>query len=222
MARFLAFSAAFLASILAALAQPAPPPVADKSPESPAGKMPSAASAQQHETAAGNLSADFYVRPGCARPEDVTLPKPALTDRVNVQLYNTAIRNHNKQLEAFGACIDAYTGKASLDMDWILFTVNSAIAKTNNSNLPSAPAAPGNMPSGFYPASDCIKPEPPQGAAPGVRDVKAMEAYNAQVKTFNAAAQVFQECLKSYAARARADVARIEQAQVAASHSKAQ
>ena len=203
MARFLAFSAAFLASILAALAQPAAP-------------------AQQHETAAGNLSADFYVKPSCARPEDVTLPKPALTDRVNVQLYNTAIRNHNKQLETFGACIDAYTGKASLDMDWILFTVNSAIARANNSDPPSAPAAPGNMPSGFYPASDCIKPDAQPGAAPGVRDVKAMDAYNAQVKTFNASAAVFQECLKGYATRARADVARIEQAQASASHSKAQ
>jgi len=222
MARFLAFSAAFLASILAASAQPAPPPVADKSPESPAGKVSSATSERQQETWAGNLSADFYVKPICVRLEDVTLPKPALNDRVNVQLYNTAIRSHNKQLEAFGACIDAYTGKASLDIDWILFTVNTAIAKANNSNPPSAPAAPGNMPSGFYPASDCIKPEPPQGAAPGVRDIKAMDAYNAQVKTFNASAAVFQECLKGYAARARADVARIEQAQASASHSKAQ
>src|SRR5262249_33428616 len=133
------------------------PPLVNKSPETPADKVPSAAPAQQHETMAGNLSADFYVKPNCARPENVTLPKPDLMDRVNVQLYNTAIRNHNKQLEVFGGCIDAYTGKASLDIDWVLFTVNGAIAKANNSSPPSAPAAPGNMPSGFYPVPDCIK-----------------------------------------------------------------
>jgi hypothetical protein len=181
---------------------------------------PSAASAPQRETPAGNLSADFYVKPSCARPGDVTLPRPALIERVNIQLYNTAIRNHNKQLEAFGACIDAYTGKASLDIDWILFTVNTAIARANSSSPPSAPAALGNLPSGFYPTPDCIKPEALAGAAPRVSDVKAMDAYNAKVKTFNAAAEVFQECLKGYAARARADVAHIEQAQVAASQAK--
>ena len=47
-----------------------------------------------------------------------------------------------------------------------------------------------------------------------------MDAYNAQVKTFNASAAVFQECLKGYAARARADIARIEQAQAAAAQTK--
>ena len=195
-------------------------PTAVSAPPAPPPARPSTPSAPQHETAAGNLSAGFYVKPSCARPGDVTLPKPALTDRVNIQLYNTAIRNHNKQLEIFGACVDAYTGKASLDIDWILFTVNTAIAKASNSNPPSAPAALGNMPAGFYPTPDCTKPDAPSGAAPGVRDVKALDAYNAKVKAYNAAAEVFQECLKGYAARARADVAHIEQAQVAAAQAK--
>ena len=175
---------------------------------------------QQHETSAGNLSADFYLKPNCARPADLTTPKPASTDRDNVLLYNYAIRRHNKELEAFGTCIDSYTGGASLDIDWILFAVNTAIAEANNSNPPSAPAAPGNMPSGFYPAPDCSKPEAQPGVAPSVHDVKAMDAYNAKVKAYNAAAEVFQECLKGYAARARADVAHIEQAQVAAAQAK--
>jgi len=151
----------------------------------------------------------------------LTIPKPASTDRDNVLLYNYAIRRHNKELEAFGTCIDSYTGRASLDIDWILFAVNTAIAEANNSNPPSAPAAPGNMPSGFYPAPDCIKPEVQPGAAPSIRDVKAMDAYNARVKTFNALAEVFQACLRGYAARARVDVARIEQARVSASQTKA-
>ena len=111
----------------------------------------SAASAQQQETPAGNLSAGFYTKPSCVRPGDVTLPKPAATDRDSVLLYNYAIRRHNKELEAFGSCIDSYAGRASLDIDWILFAVNTAIAEANNSNPPSAPAAPGNMPSGFFP-----------------------------------------------------------------------
>ena len=197
---------------------PAGPSIASAQPPADA----SAPVAPPPETSAGNLSRDFYAKPNCAGPPDVTLPKPALTDRDNILLYNNAIRTHNKQLEAFGACIDAYTGKASLDIDRILFTVNSAIAKANNSNPPSAPVASGNMPSGFYPASACIKPDAPTGAAPGVGDAKAMAAYNAKVKAFNALAEVFQQCLKGYAARARADVARIEQAQVAASQAKTQ
>jgi hypothetical protein len=197
------------------------PPAADKRHESSAGVVLPAASAQQRETLAGNLSADFYVKPSCARPADVTFPKPVSGDRDNILLYNNAIRVHNKDLEAFGACIDAYTGKASLDIDWILFTANTAIAKANNSNPPSAPATPGNMPSGFYPVPDCIKPEAPPGAVPSVRDVKAMDAYNDRVKTFNALAEVFQACLRGYSARARVDVGRIEQARVSASQTKA-
>jgi len=181
----------------------------------------SAASAQQQETPAGNLSAGFYTKPSCVRPGDVTLPKPAATDRENVLLYNNAIRQHNKQLQGFSACITAYTDKASLDIEWILFTVNTAIAKANTSNPPSEPAAPGNMPSGFYPAPDCSKPEAQPGVAPSVHDVKAMDAYNAKVKTFNASAETYQACLRSYTARARVDVSRIEQEQVWASQTKA-
>jgi hypothetical protein len=175
---------------------------------------PSFTSAQETAAAvsAGNLRADFYIQSSCDKPKNVTLPKPLATDRENVLAYNTAIRRHNEQLKTFGACIDAYTAKARKDMEWILFTVNTAIAKANAATPPSAPTESGNMPSGFYPSPDCVGPKL-LGPVPDGHDIKAMDAYNTEVSRFNGAAAVFTECIKRYAARAQVDIERVEKAQ---------
>jgi hypothetical protein len=174
-------------------------------------------------TSAGNLPADFYVANACNRPEAFSVPKPLATDRDGVLMYNNAIKHHNERLNLFGACINAYVEKASRDIDWILFTVNSAVAKANNSNPPSAPTAAGNMPLGFYPSPECIKPSEPSGTIPSVHDTKAMDAHNAEVKAYNALAAAFMGCINGYAARAQTDIKRIESAQKdAASQTKAQ
>jgi len=178
-----------------------------------------AAPAQEPETAtpsvtsAGNLAADFYIKSRCDEPDKISLAKPMSTDRDDVLRYNQAIRRYNSQLKALDACIHAYADKASSDIDWILFTVNMAAARANGSNPPPPPAAPGNMSSGFYPPPTCITPDRQLGTAPDGRDTRAMDAYNAKVRTFNASAIGFNNCIREYAARAQVDIRRIEDAQ---------
>jgi len=87
------------------------------------------------------------------------------------------------------------------------------VADASGANPPSPPTALGNMPSGFYPPSRCIKPERKPGDIPDARDSKAMDAHNAEVRRFNALATDFNRCLGDYAARARLDIERIEKVQ---------
>jgi hypothetical protein len=161
----------------------------------------------------GNLSMDFYVKSNCDRPNKLSLPKPIPTDRDGVMAYNEAVKRYNIQSKAFGACIDDYVEKASIDIDRILFTANMAVAKANGSNPPSPPIGPGNMPSSFYPSPQCIMPDKELGAPPDGRDSSAMETYNAKVRAFNALAEDFNKCIEGYVARAHVDVERIARAQ---------
>ena len=160
----------------------------------------------------GNLPADFYAASGCKQPEEIKRAKPAYGDQAGVDGYNAAVRRYNNQSKAFAACSSEFSQKASADIQWILFTVNSAIAKATGKSPPSPPAAPGNMPAGFYPAPVCIAPEP-VGAAPDGHDLKAMAEYNARVRAYNAMADGLGACLKDYSARAQADIARIKVAE---------
>jgi|GEM_PF-1784561 len=174
-----------------------------------------AASAQQAaiQGAAGNLPADFYIQAGCQKPDHMALPKPDYDDRPGVATYNKAVGRYNEQLRSFDDCINAYVDKAQIDIAWIQFSLNAAIAKANGSAAPSPPDAPGNMPTGFYPPPDCIRPAGQLGAAPDSRDIKAMDAYNREVGTFNVLAADFNECIKAYAGRARTDIVQIEKSQ---------
>lgn len=174
------------------------------------GLLISAALAQEPP---GNLPADFYVRPLCKKPDTISPRKPTSTDRQEVSLYNSVVRRYNKELRDFDTCINAYSEKASNDIDWITFMVNTAAANANGTSPPSAPAAPGNMPSGFYPSPICIRPDQKPEATATARDTKAMDARNADVRTFNALATDFNTCIRDYVARARMDIARIEKAQ---------
>jgi hypothetical protein len=167
----------------------------------------------QPATSPGNLAADFYAQPGCVKPDKPTLPKPNYDDRAGVAQYNQAVRRYNDGSKAFDACINAYVDKAPNDIDWIMFTVNTAVAKANGSNPPSAPTATGNMASGFYPSPDCIAPDRALGAIPNGRDTDAMEARNTRVRTFNVLAGGFNDCIKAYVAKAQTDIERVEQAQ---------
>ena len=174
-----------LASSLA-MAQPAPPPD-------------------------GNLAAGLYIAANCQRPDPFTLPKPGYGNREDIASYNFAVRRHNTQLKVFDACINDYADKGSNDIDWIVFTANAAVAKANGTSQPSPPAALGNMPAGFYPAPDCITPDRKLGTQPDGFDAKAMNAYNTKVRTFNVLAAGYNDCDRSYVARARVDIEQIEQ-----------
>ena len=161
---------------------------------------------------AGNLPAGFYTPSGCKQPEEIKRAKPAYGDQAGVDGYNAAVRRYNNESKAFAACSNGFAQKASADIEWILFTVNSAIAKATGKSPPSSPSAPGNMPAGFYPAPTCIAPEP-VGAAPEGHDLKGMAEYNARVRAYNAMADSLGACLKDYSARAQVDIARIKSAE---------
>jgi hypothetical protein len=165
---------------------------------------------------AGNLPADFYAKPGCARPEAPPVVKPVRGDQAGVDAYNVKVRRYNEAGKVFGACINAYSDRAHNDVDWIVFAVNTAVAKVNGSNPPAAPPSPGNMPANFYPAPFCIAPTDKVAAAPDPRNAAVVEAHNTKVRTFNALAISFNACIADYKTRAQADIARIEEAQNAA------
>jgi hypothetical protein len=167
---------------------------------------------QDNATLAGNLPAGFYVSSACDKSNRTPPAQPLSNDRENLLAYNYAVQRYNRQLRESEACLRAYAQKAQHDIDWVQFTVNMAVAKANGANPPAPPTAPGNMPSGFYPAPDCIQPDKQQlGAAPDGHDAKAMEAYNRNVKAYNALADSFNACMKGYEARARTDINRIEE-----------
>lgn len=170
------------------------------------------AGASAQTPGSGNLPADFYASSGCKQPEDIKRPRPAYGDQAGVDGYNAAVRRYNSESKAFAACSTAFAQKSSADIAWILFTVNSAIAKATGKSPPSPPSGSGNMPAGFYPAPSCIAPEP-VGAAPDGHDVKAMAEYNARVRAYNAMADSLGVCLKDYSAKAQVDIARIKSAE---------
>lgn len=182
--------------------------------------MPGLAAAQNSALPAagpaGNLPADFYIKAGCARPEPPA-SKPTRSDRdALADLYNRKVRRYNEELRTFDTCINAYVEKTDHDIAWIVFAVNTAVAKVNGTSPPSAPTMPGNMPAGFYPAPLCILPAEKVDAAPDPRNAKAMEAHNTKARTFNALAGSFNSCIEDYRTRAQTDIARIEEAENAA------
>ena len=160
----------------------------------------------------GNLPADFYAASTCKRPEEIKRAKPSYDDRSSVDAYNAAVRRYNSQSKDFAACSNGFAQKTGADIDWIIFTVNSAVAKATGKTPPSPPSAPGNMPAGFYPAPSCITPEP-VGTPPDGHDAKAMAEYNARVRAYNAMADSLGACLKDYSAKAQSDIARIKAAE---------
>ena len=162
----------------------------------------------------GNLPPEFYIKVNCNKPDQFTLPKPSYGDREGIASYNWAVQHHNSQLRAFDACINDYVAKTSKDIDWIMFLVNSEVAKTNGTNSPAKPTAPGNMPAGFYPSPGCVAPDRQQlGLVPDGHDVKTMEVHNRNVETYNTLADGFNACIKDYVGRAHVDIQRIENAQ---------
>jgi hypothetical protein len=195
MVRVFALSAILAASILAATAEPSAPERETVNPAS-----------------TGNLPTGFYVKSGCATPNQTAPAKPPSNERADLVLYNNAIQHYNKQLREADACARDYAQRAQHDIEWIRFTVNAAVTKANGANPTASPPAPGNMSSGFYPSPDCTQPDKqPLGAVPDGHDVKAMEAYNRNVKAYNALAEAFTACLKGYVTRANADIERIEE-----------
>jgi hypothetical protein len=72
-------------------------------------------------------------------------------------------------------------------------------------------AGEGNMPAGFYPKSPCEKPDKKaMGSPPEATNQPAMQAYNAKVKTFNQKAVAFNDCMKTYVAKAQNDIKTIQ------------
>jgi len=80
----------------------------------------------------------------------------------------------------------------------------------------AAPAGPGNLPTGFYPKSPCVKPSADFGRQPDQRDGKAVAAYNEKIRAYNKAMEGFNPCIQAYAARANHDIREIQAAVKAA------
>jgi len=70
-------------------------------------------------------------------------------------------------------------------------------------------AAAGNLPSGFYVPSPCIKPDKKAVGTPALNDPQAAAFYNYKVARFNKAAAVFNVCAKTYLDKSQHDIARI-------------
>lgn len=159
----------------------------------------------------GNLPAEFYIKPGCTKPDRSAIAhKPSYDDWQDVASYNSAILRYNGQAKAFNACMGEYVRKASHDIEWIEFTVNAAVANVNRASPPPPPTALGNMPSGFYPSPECILPSKQPGNSPDTHDSQAMKTYNQDVSAFNALAQSFNICIKGFVSRASNDIERIK------------
>ena len=81
-----------------------------------------------------------------------------------------------------------------------------------------AAAATGNLPSGFYPRSPCVKPDAQSmGRQPGDRrDGRAVAAFNERVRAYNKTTETYNACVQDYAAKAQHDIQEIRAAIAAA------
>jgi hypothetical protein len=169
----------------------------------------------------GNLPADFYPRSKCVRPD---------ASKVDRLAYSETIR-YNRQIKEYNACNKDYLANARNDVDVVLATINAQVAIANSQPLLPAPSTPGNLPAGFYPAANCVKPDkaaigempstqkiPVVSAtgkpktADGQQALDTMAAYNARVTLYNLQAVQFSACSKDYIAKGRIDMAHIQAA----------
>jgi hypothetical protein len=102
----------------------------------------------------------------------------------------------------------------------LLMATASARAQDIPASVPASvtTATAGNLPSGFYPKSPCIKPDA-QGLdrKPGdARDGRAVAAFNEKVRAYNKTTQTYNACVQDYAARAQHDIQEIRAAIAAA------
>ena len=70
------------------------------------------------------------------------------------------------------------------------------------------PAA-GNLPSGFYVASACIKPDKKTLGTPAYNDPQQVSVYNFRIQRYNKASAAFNDCLKAYLDKSQHDIERI-------------
>jgi hypothetical protein len=92
-----------------------------------------------------------------------------------------------------------------------------ALAQTPSAPTVPRPETSGNLPTGFYPKSPCIKPGAPDfSRKPDQRNFKAVEAYNEKIRAYNKAMEAFNPCIQDYAARANHDIQEIRAAVAAA------
>jgi hypothetical protein len=169
----------------------------------------------------GNLPADFYPSNHCIKPDVNKVDRMNRSDGLR---YNKAVKDYN-------ACNATYLDKARNDADLVLAMVNTQVAVTNGTPPPAMPSAPGNLPAGFYPASNCIKPDKAAiGEMPstqkvavvgatgkpasqdGQRALDAMAAYNQRVAAYNTQVTAFGACSKDYVAKGQIDLAHIQAA----------
>jgi hypothetical protein len=181
--------------------------------------------AAQNAEPGGNLPADFYPRSACIKPD---VKKVDRMDRSDALRFNRAVTDYN-------ACNTGYLDKARNDADLVVAMVNAQVAITNGTPPPAVPSVPGNLPAGFYPASNCIKPDKAAiGEMPSTQKVAvvnatgkpasqdgqhvldAMAAYNQRVAAYNAQTIAFGACSKDYIAKGQTDIAHIQAAVQAA------
>jgi len=177
--------------------------------------------AAQDAAAGGNLPADFYPRANCSKPD---VNKVDRLNRSDTLRYNKAVKDYN-------VCIKTYIDQSRADADLVLAMINAQVAITNGTAPPALPSAPGNLPAGFYPASQCIKPDKAAiGEVPstqkvavveatgkpasqdGQRAMDAMAAYNQRVAAYNAQTIAFSACSKDYITKGQIDLAHIQAA----------
>jgi hypothetical protein len=108
----------------------------------------------------------------------------------------------------------------------LMFLVMTVVAAQAQETVVPAPivagtvqtATKGNLPSGFYPKSPCVKPDA-QGLdrKPGdARDGRAVAAFNEKVRAYNKTTQTYNACVQDYAAQAQHDIQEIRAAIAAA------
>ena len=182
--------------------------------------LPAAAQAQVPEmppTLLGNLPEGFYPAPPCPKPvleedkgeHELTNAQRGLT-QLAIDSYHRRVEKYNRGVSAYNVCAKSYVEKSRYDIDRIVSTVNASIAETQDFGVPSQPPF-GNLPPDFYPRSPCTRPDRAAiGAQPAITDIKAMEAYNLKVATYNQQAVTFGACVKDYQERARHDIQRIQ------------
>ena len=88
-----------------------------------------------------------------------------------------------------------------------LLTLSPAAAQAQPQE--ALPAEAGNLPSGFYAPSPCVKPDKQAVGSFAATDPQQAPVYNRKVAKFNQAAVSFNVCLKTYLDNSQHDIERI-------------
>ncbi len=151
-----------------------------------------------------------------------SLPVNTGSAQIAVDDRSRRVEKFNKAVTVYNACARTYIQNSRYDIERIINTVNAAVAEVQGAPPPQPPVGAGNLPPDFYPHSPCVNPDRAAiGPQFAVTDLKAMQAYNQRVASYNQQAEALGTCLKTYKDRARHDVEVIQAAVLPATVSAA-